>query len=137
MHAKIRQVKILEADEVEGKLVVSQRLCAASSPHGPVHRRGSLVNVTVTGEKTFGVFVVTHEGTAGLLHVSQVSSMHVNSTQLASMFRVGEQLRVVVMEHDLQSKRLAVSTRVLELQPGDMLRDKEGVMANATENLAK
>lgn len=50
---------------------------------------------------------------------------------------MGERLQVVVLEHDRSSGRVALSTKVLETAPGQMLADKAGVQARAQENLDK
>jgi small subunit ribosomal protein S1 len=96
----------------------------------------------VTGIRDYGVFVDlvagatnTNSNTPALLHVSQVSAER--ATDLQALFTVGETLQVVVMDHDVATGRIALSTKCLELSPGDMLRDKAGVQANASANLEK
>jgi small subunit ribosomal protein S1 len=119
--------------------VVSQRLAVAN----PVsQKRGTLVSGVVTGIRDYGVFVDlvagatnTNSNTPALLHVSQVSAER--ATDLQALFTVGETLQVVVMDHDVATGRIALSTKCLELSPGDMLRDKAGVQANASANLEK
>lgn len=115
--------------------MVSQRLAVAS----PVsQKRGTLVSGVVTGIRDYGVFfdlVNGNNNTPALLHVSQVSAER--ATNLQALFTVGETLQVVVMDHDMATGRIALSTKCLEISPGDMLRDKAGVQANASANLER
>lgn len=48
---------------------------------------------------------------------------------------MGESVRVMIVEHDRTSGRVALSTKVLENAPGAMLKDKASVQANAQQNL--
>mgnify|MGYP005992905269 CR=1 FL=1 len=126
-------MKLLEALEDEGKLVVSQRLAAAAS--APTLQRGTLVSATVTGLRPYGVFLEVEGGHSGLLHISQISSDRVED--VAAHFSLGEALKVMILSHDKAAGRVALSTRVLEANAGDMLRDKAAVFSSAEETLAR
>jgi small subunit ribosomal protein S1 len=126
-------VKILDAAEEEGKLVVSQRLAlSAASPALP---RGTLVCGTVTGLRPYGVFLELEGGHSGLLHISQISTDRIEN--LAVHFAAGDKLKVVVLDHDKASGRVALSTKPLEPAAGDMLRNKAEVFAQAEETLRR
>ena len=51
----VAQVKFLDVDESEGKMVVSQK--RASNELKPELRRGEVVDATVTGLRPYGVFL--------------------------------------------------------------------------------
>ena len=115
------QVKVLDLDEEDGKLVVSERLAKAASAVKLV--RGAVIEGVVTGLRPFGVFVELGGGLNGLIHISQLSQERVTSVE--SCFALGDKVRLMVMDHDQVSQRVALSTKVLESTPGEILRDKQ------------
>lgn len=67
-------VKVLDADDEEGRLIVSQRMnAAAASESAQSLQRGQVLLATVTGLRQYGVFLELEGGATGLLHVSQVN----------------------------------------------------------------
>ena len=123
----------MDVDETEGKLVVSQK--RASNDLKPDLKRGEVVNAAVTGLRPYGVFLEIEGGLAGLLHISQISSERIDN--LEKFFTVGQKLRVVVIDHDRNTGRVALATKPLERTPGEMLRDAEAVYENAVETAKK
>ena len=75
---------------------------------------------TVTGLRQYGVFVELSGGLAGLLHISQISVDRIES--LENLFTIGQKCKVMILDHDKTNNRVALSTKVLEPNPGDMLR---------------
>lgn len=128
----VLQVKLLEVVEDEGKIVVSQRRVATDNK--PDVKKGQVVTGTVTGLRNYGIFVELEGGDAGLLHVSQVSCERVDNIE--NLFSMGQQIKVMVLEFDRMTGKVALSTRALEVNPGDMLRDMNTVFDNA-ESTAK
>ena len=84
--------------------------------------------------KPYGVFVKVI-GITALLHKSQVSKERV--TDMKKLFRVGERVRVLVLEINKKKKRVRLSTKKLESTPGEMLQDRSLVYANAEQTLAR
>lgn len=117
----------MEIVEDEGKIVVSQR--RASNEHKLDVKKGQVVAGTVTGLRSYGAFVELEGGDAGLLHVSQISCERIDN--MDTMFTVGQQIKVMVLELDKATGKVALSTKALEANPGDMLRDMNAVFANA------
>jgi len=74
-------------------------------------------------------------GTAGLLHISQISYERIEN--LEQMFKVGQQVKVMVIDHDKQNGRAALSTKTLEINPGDMKKNMESVFENAEDTAKK
>jgi ribosomal protein S1 len=95
-------------------------------------KRGDVMNATVTGLRPYGAFVELEGGLAGLLHISQISSDRIDNVD--SIFTVGQPIVVMVIDHDKANGRVALSTRTLEANPGDMIRNMPNVFANAVEN---
>lgn len=118
-------VKFLDVNPEEGKVVVSQRL---ATPQIQL-QSGQVVEGTVTGLRKYGVFLEITGGYAGLLHISQISYDRV--TDLEKLFSIGQKAKVMVMEHDESSGRVALSTKTLERTPGEMFKDMDAVFANA------
>mmetsp|Transcript_23343 Transcript_23343/g.52374 ORF Transcript_23343/g.52374 Transcript_23343/m.52374 type:complete len:411 (+) Transcript_23343:90-1322(+) len=122
-------VKFLDVVEDEGKVVVSQRRALADN--APALVRGSVINGSVTGLRNYGAFMELDGGSAGLLHISQISYDRIEN--LESLFTIGQRVKVMVLDHDKSNGRVALSTKTLEPAPGDMLRDMESVFAQADE----
>jgi small subunit ribosomal protein S1 len=102
----------------------------------PQLQRGSVVRASVTGLREYGVFLELEGGLPGLLHISQISYDRVERG-LDKMFSMGQKLKVMVLDYDKQSGKVALSTKALENTPGDMLRDPENVYLHAEEMALK
>ncbi|MCF4970279.1 S1 RNA-binding domain-containing protein [Nostoc sp. CMAA1605] len=120
-------VGFLEVDRNTKKLILSQRLATRSSNFNLLEV-GQLVEGKVTGIKPFGVFVDI-DGTSALLHIKQVSQRFIES--LEKVFQVGQQIKAVIIDLDEGKGRIAISTRVLENFPGEVVENLEEVMSSA------
>jgi len=127
------QVKFLDVNEDEGKLVVSQRRAMADG--GVTMKRGAVVGGTITGLRPYGAFMELDGGSAGLLHISQISYDRIDN--LETLFTVGQRCKVMILDHDKANSRVALSTKALEPNPGDMLRNMESVFEKAEETAKK
>ena len=127
-------VKFLDVNEEEGKLVVSQRRALMETQNSEP-KRGEVVSGTVTGLRQYGAFLELDGGVAGLLHISQISYDRIDN--LEDVFTVGQRCKVMILEHDKVNSRVALSTKTLEPQPGDMLRDQKMVFEKAEETAAR
>lgn len=117
----------LEVDLNNNKLVLSQRLATRSAGFSML-ALDQLVSGKVTGIKPFGVFVDL-EGISALLHIKQVSQKFIEN--LEKVFQVGQMVKAVIIDLDEGKGRVALSTRILENFPGEMLENMEEVMATA------
>ena len=93
------------------------------------------MGATVTGLRPYGVFLEVEGGISGLLHISQISSERIDS--LERFFSVGQKLKVMVIDHDRSTGRVALATKPLEQVPGEMLKDSAGVFERAVETAKK
>ncbi|MBE9221793.1 30S ribosomal protein S1 [Cyanobacterium stanieri LEGE 03274] len=123
---------ILQLDRGQNKIVLSQRNIAKSSAMAQL-QENQVVQGKVVKLQPYGVFV-DFGGVAGLLHVKQISAGHIDS--INHVFKVGEDIKVVVMEIDTVKNRISLSTKVLETYPGEFLEKREAVMENAEERWA-
>jgi len=128
------KVKFLDVNEDEGKLVISQRRALAESQSFDF-KKGDVVSGTITGLRQYGAFLELDGGIAGLLHISQITYDRIDN--LEKLFQIGQRAKVMIIDHDKANSRLALSTKTLETNPGEMLRDMESVFANAEETARK
>ena len=128
------KVKFLDVNEDDGKLVVSQRR-AISDSSTLMLKRGEVVSGTITGLRNYGAFLELEGGVAGLLHISQISYGRVENPE--TLFTIGQQAKVMILDFDKSNGRVALSTKALEPNPGDMLRDMNSVFEKADETAKK
>lgn len=117
----------LEVNRGNNKLILSQRIATRSASFSTLEV-GQLVFGKVTGIKPFGVFVDL-DGTSALLHIKQVSQKFIEN--LEKVFQIGQPIKAVILDLDEGKGRVALSTRVLENFPGEMLENMDEVIASA------
>jgi small subunit ribosomal protein S1 len=120
-------VSFLEINRNTKKLILSQRLATRSS-NFTLLELNQLVEGKVTGIKPFGVFVDLN-GLSALLHIKQVSQKFIDS--LEKVFQIGQTIKAVIIDLDEGKGRVALSTRILENFPGEILENFDEVMASA------
>jgi small subunit ribosomal protein S1 len=126
-------LKFLEVNKLANKLVVSNRRAVIENSMASI-RRGAVYDGIVTAVKPYGAFVEIM-GMSGLLHISQISYDRVEN--LENSLAAGMAIKCMVIDHDKAAGRIALSTKTLESEPGDMLRDPEHVFALAEKTAAK
>ena len=125
-------VSFLEVNRNTNKLVLSQRL-AKSSAGFSLLEIGQLIEGKITGIKPFGVFVDIN-GVSALLHIKQISQKFIEN--LEQVFQSDQSIKALIIDIDEGKGRVALSTRVLENFPGEMLENMEEVM-NSAESRAE
>lgn len=120
-------VGFLEVDRSNKKLILSQRLVTRANNFSLL-QPGQLVQGKITGIKPFGVFVDL-DGVSALLHIKQISQKFIDS--LEKVFQVGQEVKAVIIDIDEGKNRVALSTKVLENFPGEVLENFAEVMASA------
>lgn len=103
---------------------------AIASTHMTDFAPGDVVTGTVSGVKPYGMFVDI-SGISGLLHISQISHDHI--PDITTLMRVGSTVKCMILNQDKNKGRMSLSTKVLEEQPGDMMRNPQAVFDNAEE----
>ena len=90
---------------------------------------GSVIKGKVVAVKDYGAFVDLGLEFNALLHVSQISYNRLfNVDQVLS---VGDEIKAMVLSYDANRGRVSLSTKKLEMEPGDMLRNPAKVFENA------
>mmetsp|Transcript_16675 Transcript_16675/g.40641 ORF Transcript_16675/g.40641 Transcript_16675/m.40641 type:complete len:156 (+) Transcript_16675:836-1303(+) len=92
--------------------------------------RGDVVDGLVKALKPYGAFIEVG-GMSGLLHISQISFKRIED--LEKVLQPGMQVKCMIIDHDKVNGRIALSTKTLEKEPGDMLTDPQTVFDNAEE----
>ncbi|MBE6764536.1 MAG: 4-hydroxy-3-methylbut-2-enyl diphosphate reductase [Ruminococcaceae bacterium] len=72
---------------------------------------GTVIEAPVVGTPTFGAFVNILPGIDGLVHISQLSNTRVEAP--TDVVKVGDVVRAVITEVDLERKRVSLSMRKL------------------------
>ncbi|CAB9513259.1 30S Ribosomal protein S1 [Seminavis robusta] len=126
-------LKFLEVNQEANKLVVSNRKAVVEQQMADLSR-GDLVSGLVKALKPYGAFVEVG-GMSGLLHISQISYDRIDD--LEKVLQPGMQVKCMIIDHDKMNGRIALSTKTLEPEPGDMLKDPALVFEKAEETAEK
>jgi small subunit ribosomal protein S1 len=126
-------LKFLEVNQEDNKLVVSNRRAVVEEQMGSLSR-GDIIKGVIKALKPYGAFVEVG-GMSGLLHISQIS--HDRITDLEDVLQPGMVVKCMIIDHDKVNGRIALSTKTLEPQPGDMLRDSKMVFDMAEDTAKK
>lgn len=127
------ELKFLEVNQESNKLVVSNRKAVVEQQMADLSR-GDLVTGLVKALKPYGAFVEVG-GMSGLLHISQISYDRIDD--LEKVLQPGMQVKCMIIDHDKVNGRIALSTKTLEPEPGDMLKDPLMVFEKAEETAEK
>jgi small subunit ribosomal protein S1 len=95
---------------------------------------GEVVIGTVRGLKPYGAFIDIG-GVSGLLHISEISHDHIDTPH--SVFNVNDEVKVMIIDLDAERGRISLSTKQLEPEPGDMVKNPQVVYDKAEEMAAK
>jgi small subunit ribosomal protein S1 len=120
-------LKFLEVDEERNRLVLSHRRALVERRMNKLEA-GQVVIGRVRGIKPYGAFIDIG-GVSGLLHISEISHDHIETPH--SVFNVGDEVKVMVIDLDAERGRISLSTKQLEETPGAMTTDKQAVFDNA------
>ncbi len=122
-------LKFLEVDEERNRLVLSHRRALVERKmHGL--EVSQVVRGSVRGIKPYGAFIDIG-GVSGLLHISEISHEHIDTP--STVFNVNDELKVMIIDLDAERGRISLSTKQLEPEPGDMLKNRELVFEKAEE----
>lgn len=116
------KVKFLDVDRENNRLVVSHRKAMVDQTINDL-AVGSVLAGVVTAVKPYGAFVDLG-GMSGLLHISQISCDHIGD--VGSVLPLGTPIKCMVISQDKSKGRVALSTKTLEAEPGDMLKNQVG-----------
>jgi small subunit ribosomal protein S1 len=119
----------LEVNPDTRKLVLSEKKAATAAIFQNLEV-GQLVEGQVVAIKPYGLFVDLG-GVSGLLHQSAISGGQLRD--LREVFGQGDRVKALITELDPGRGRIALNTALLEGQPGELLIDRDKVMAEAAD----
>ena len=119
----------LEVNPETRKLVLSEKRAAIAARFSDLEV-GQLVEGQVVSVKPYGFFVDLG-GVSGLLHHSCVTGGTLRD--LREVFDQGDRVKALITQLDPGRGRIGLNTALLEGQPGELLIEKEKVMAEATD----
>ncbi|MBD2776900.1 30S ribosomal protein S1 [Iningainema tapete] len=122
-------LKFLEVDEERNRLVLSHRRALVERKMNRLEV-GEVVIGTVRGIKPYGAFIDIG-GVSGLLHISEISHEHIDTPH--SVFNVNDEVKVMIIDLDAERGRISLSTKQLEPEPGDMIKNRDLVYDKAEE----
>ena len=123
----------LEVNPETRKLVLSEKKAAIVKRFSELEL-GQLIQGKVLAIKPYGYFIDIG-GVSGLLHHSVVTNGSIRS--LAEVFRKGETIKALITDLDPRRGRIGLNTALLEGPPGEIIGEKEKVMAEASERALK
>ena len=126
-------LKFLEVDEERNRLVLSHRRALVERKMNGL-QVGEVVLGAVRGLKPYGAFIDIG-GVSGLLHISEISHGHIDTPH--SVLNVNDEIKVMIIDLDAERGRISLSTKQLEPEPGDMVKNPDLVYDKAEEMAAK
>lgn len=126
-------LKFLEVDEERNRLVLSHRRALVERKMNGLEVSQVVIG-SVRGIKPYGAFIDIG-GVSGLLHISEISHDHIDTPH--SVFNVNDELKVMIIDLDAERGRISLSTKQLEPEPGDMLKNRQLVFEKAEEMAQK
>lgn len=124
-------IQILEYKPKLYRLVVSHRIALFRLRLMQI-KLGDLLSGKVVAIREYGLFVDIGNGSV-LLHISEITQAAMDNINLNSIFQIDDEIKAIVIAMDIKKGRVAVSTKELELESGDMLRNPQLVYTNAAK----
>ena len=124
---KTLRVKVIELDPEKNRFVLSEKDALSSYSDESKEKKlaeiepGKTLEGIVTGIMPFGVFVDLG-GVEGLVHISEIAWEKVSHP--SHYFKVGQNLEVMVLGVDEQSRKLALSVKRLTPNPWETVEQK-------------
>ncbi|MGH7610392.1 MAG: 30S ribosomal protein S1 [Candidatus Dormibacteria bacterium] len=118
-------VKVIKLDPELSRISLSLRQMS-DDPWDSIEARfpaGTEIEGTVTKTKKYGAFLQIADGVEGLLHISELSWEHVERTE--DVLRVGDVVKVVVLQADRSRRRISLSYRQLLPRPANLPPEPE------------
>lgn len=105
------EVVVLEVDHERERVSLSLRATQRDpwEEFSETHQVGELVYGRITKLVSFGAFVQVGEVVEGLVHISELSTSHVDSA--SQVVTSGEELWVKIIEIDLERRRISLSVK--------------------------
>ncbi|KGG21491.1 SSU ribosomal protein S1p [Prochlorococcus sp. SS52] len=130
---KTINVAFIEVSPDNRKLILSEKKAATAAKFAELEV-GQLIEGKVISVKPYGFFVDLG-GISGLLHQSMITNGSLRS--LREVFNQGDNVKALITDLDPARGRIGLNTALLEGLPGELLIDKEKVLAEAEDRAKK
>ena len=131
------EVRVIEADEAENRLVLSAREILKEKEKKAMEEKianiqiGTVMTGTVESLQNYGAFVRLEDGLSGLVHVSQISQKRVKSPK--DVLNVGDEVKVKII--GIKDGKISLSMKALEEReeaPVERLRSRNQKISGQT-----
>ncbi len=126
-------VAFLEVNSGTRKLVLSEKRASVAARFQELEV-GQLVDGLVASVKPYGLFI-DFGGISGLLHQSAITNGSLRS--IREVFDEGDRVSALITDLDPGRGRIGLNTALLEGPPGELLIDKDKVMAEASDRATR
>jgi len=116
------KVKVIDADEKEEKLIVSEKAAWEESQEKAVakYKVGDKIKGKITAVTDFGAFVEFGEKMEGLVHISELAWQRIDDPR--DVVKVGEKVEAEIIQID--STKIFLSIKKLQKDPWDKVAEK-------------
>ncbi|KIL44216.1 30S ribosomal protein S1 [Jeotgalibacillus soli] len=118
------QVKVLSVDRDNERISLSikETLPGPWTDLGDKAPRGTVLDGTVRRLVSYGAFVEVFPGVEGLVHISQISHKHIGTPH--EVLTEGQEVKVKVLDVNVNDQRLSLSIKELEEQRSEGKREQ-------------
>lgn len=129
------RVKVIDVDEVQEKLIVSEKLAKAEQQQQKIaaYKVGDIVEGKITGVVDFGAFVEFGEGLEGLVHISEIAWQRIDDPN--AFVSVGDNVKAEIISID--DSKISLSIRNLLRDPWAHVHEKYTIGENVTGKVLK
>lgn len=116
------EVKVIDVDEKEEKLIVSEKAVWEDSQKAVLesYKVGDVVDGEVSALTSFGAFVKFGEGLEGLVHISEIAWQRIDHPK--DVIKVGDQIKAQIIQ--LDHSKIYLSLKRLVDDPWKAVKDK-------------
>ena len=128
-------VKVIDVDEVESKLIVSEKKAKAEQQQEKIaqYKVGDEVEGTVTGVVDFGAFIEFGDGLEGLVHISEIAWQRIDNP--ADFLDVSQKVKAQIISID--DAKISLSIRNLVEDPWAVVAKKYDIGQVVTGTVLK
>ncbi|MFA6486614.1 MAG: S1 RNA-binding domain-containing protein [Candidatus Magasanikbacteria bacterium] len=122
MVGKELEVKVIDVDEKEEKLIVSERAVWEDSQKAVLeqYKVGDTVDGEISALTSFGAFVKFGEGLEGLVHISEIAWQRIDHPR--DILKVGDQIKAQIIQ--LDRSKIYLSVKRTQDDPWKKVKDK-------------
>lgn len=135
LSGKELEVKVIDVDEKEEKLIVSERAVWEDSQKAVLesYKVGDVVTGEISALTSFGAFAKFGEGLEGLIHISEIAWQRIDHPK--DVLKVGDQVKAQIIQ--LDHSKIYLSIKRLVDDPWKKVKDKYKVGEKVTGKIIK